>query len=153
MSNAVRIRVDAGDTGTSLIVNDPSDALDYLIHQGVSKSVAIKRKPDIGWSWEDLPLTIPWNGTKYTLEIVSNKVAKRHAEEDISKTTASASEGGKGRDLNCPKMVVRTRFDYVVESINEKFGDGYATKNPDLVKFLMVEISQEIQTRVNPGYN
>lgn len=53
-------------------------------------------------------------------------------------------------DTASPEAVVRKRFDDVVAAIDKKFGDKYSTKNPDLVKFMMVEISQEIHIRNNP---
>ena len=141
MSNAVRVSIQAGPKGRSMIFNDPSDALDYLIHQGVSKSVAIKRKPDIGWSWEDLPLTIPWNGTMYTMEVVSNRVdGKIDVEIDSPEECCKPEKDNEG-----PEKVIRDRFNHVVESINGKVGDKYASKNPALVMHMMDQIRDERQ--------
>ena len=128
MSNGVRVLIETAETVNSMFFNDPSDALDYLISEGVSKSVAVKSKPDIGWSWNDLPLTIPWNGTKYTLDSIQSNLAKP---KKIKK------------ELNCPEMVVRTRFNHVIESLDGKHGTGYASKNPNLVMHLMDQIKDE----------
>ena len=48
-------------------------------------------------------------------------------------------------DLNNPEMVVRTRFNHVIESLDGKHGTGYASKNPNLVMHLMDQIQYERQ--------
>ena len=52
--------------------------------------------------------------------------------------------------LNSPSIVIEKRFKKVIKTINEELGKDYAPKNPDLIRFLMVEISQEIEMRNRP---
>ena len=56
------------------------------------------------------------------------------------------SEQEKKKDtLNCPEMVVRTRFNHVVKTINDEHGKDYAGKNPALVMHMMDQIRDERQ--------
>ena len=49
-------------------LNDPSDAADWLIHDGLPRELFLKTKPDGGPSWNDLPLNFYWNCHKYTVQ-------------------------------------------------------------------------------------
>ena len=48
--------------------NDPSDVEDYLINQGLPKALFLKKYPDKGWSWDDLPLRFGWETYFYSIE-------------------------------------------------------------------------------------
>lgn len=48
--------------------NDPSDAEDWLIRLGLPRKLFLKRLPDGGPSWEDMPLNFFWNCHQYTVK-------------------------------------------------------------------------------------
>jgi len=55
---------DGGETFIDF--NDPSDAWDYLINFAKMPSeMFIRKNPDFGWSWDDLPFKFGWKGDIY----------------------------------------------------------------------------------------
>lgn len=166
------------DEAVQTFIYTPERSYKIVAHSGYLGAYMSMRKPRAGENWlrgSDLPdgkfnkstwdrimasilsLEIETSIGK-TLETVSieeelkEDSCQAHVESVFDKCKAIADKD-KPESPNKPQTVVKKRFEHVVETINEKFGDGYATKNPDLVKFLMVEISQEIQNHNQNEYN
>jgi len=54
--------------------NDPSDAEDWcIVDDKMPREMFIKKEPDIGWSWEDLPFRWGWNGNIYRMFVVTDE--------------------------------------------------------------------------------
>ena len=46
-----------------------------------------------------------------------------------------------------PVVIMKKRFEDVVKFVDNKFGDGYSSKNPDLIKHL-IDRTQSIEDRI-----
>ena len=63
---------EGGDDYTDF--NDPSDAWDYLISFGkMPKKMFIKKEPDLGLGWNELPLKFGWDGSIYEVYVNKDK--------------------------------------------------------------------------------
>ena len=50
-------------------LNDPSDIADWLISgYHIPKDLLLKKLPDVGPDWDDLPLNFFWKCHKYTIK-------------------------------------------------------------------------------------
>lgn len=156
------------DEGVQTFIYTSDRSYKIVASDGYLGGYMSTRKPRIGETWtrgSDLPdgklNKHTWDkiiASILSLEIetsLGNKTVEPVGVEEEAEEAKDSEEGNcreplLKEDTTSPVAVVRKRFDEVTSTINKKFGDGYATKNPDLVKFLMVEISQEIEMRNRP---